>query len=333
MADPINSVADPIVVERLLDTNPEETFALLTEPERLRRWQAVSAAIDLRVGGDYRFTVMPGNVASGTIKELDPGKRMVMTWGWVDSDEVPPGSSTLLVELEPEGEQTRVRFTHTGLVGVWAERHHEGWSYHLDQLVAVAGGGQAHHRVWEPEADGLNHISVAEACWDACRHQLEAVTPEHQEMATPCAKFNMHELVVHLRSSLEGLAACAGGSVDESVESKTAEDYVAVAAEAALSAWRNHGVEGEVPFGSGTAPAALPAGIMSLEFLVHAWDFAQVLGTTVEVSEPVAAYVLDIAKGIISDDARDGDNFADIQQPWADGSLTALIAFTGRQPL
>jgi uncharacterized protein YndB with AHSA1/START domain len=32
--------------------SPDETFALITEPERLRRWQAVTARIDLRAGDD-----------------------------------------------------------------------------------------------------------------------------------------------------------------------------------------------------------------------------------------------------------------------------------------
>ena len=327
-------MADPIVVERLLDTNPEETFALLTEPARLRRWQAVSAAVDLRVGGDYRFTVMPGSIAIGSITEIDPGKRLVMSWGWADSDEVPPGSSTLLVELEPEGEQTRVRFTHEGLVGVWAERHHDGWSYHLDRLVEVAAGVEPDHRVWDPGSDDLDHLSVAEATWEACRQQLIGLTADDQEQATPCAEFNLHELVVHLRNSIEGLAACAGGTIDESIESSTAEDYIAVAAEAALAAWRANGLDGEVPFGQGTAPAVLPAGIMSLEFLVHAWDIAQATGRgSVEVAEPVAAFVLDIAKGIITDDARGTGNFEAAQEAWSDDNLSQLIAFTGRKPL
>jgi uncharacterized protein (TIGR03086 family) len=327
-------MADPIVIERLLDTNPEETFALLTEPERLRRWQAISASIDLRVGGDYRFTVMPGAVAVGSVVELDPGRRLVMTWGWADSDDVPPGSSTLLVELEPEGEQTRVRFTHEGLVGEWAERHHEGWAYHLDRLVELAAGAEPEHRSWDPEPDALDHLSVAEATWDVCRQQLLTATPDDQELPTPCAEFNLHELVVHLRNSLAVLAGTAGGELDESIESTSAEDYVAVAAEAALAAWRSRGLDGEVPFGQGTAPAAVPLGIVSLECLVHAWDIAQAKGNeTIDVAEPVAAYVLDIAKGIITDGARGSGNFDAAQDAWGDDSLTQLIAFTGRRPL
>ena len=35
----------------VLPVTPDEAFALITEPERLRRWQTVSAVVDLRAGG------------------------------------------------------------------------------------------------------------------------------------------------------------------------------------------------------------------------------------------------------------------------------------------
>jgi uncharacterized protein YndB with AHSA1/START domain len=60
----------------------DETFALITEPGRLRRWQAITARVDLRAGGGYRWTIIPGNSASGTFTEIEAGKRVVFTWGW-----------------------------------------------------------------------------------------------------------------------------------------------------------------------------------------------------------------------------------------------------------
>ena len=91
MTDQATQLA-PVVFERIIDATPDEAFALFTEPERLRRWKAVSAAVDLRVGGDYRLTVTPGHIASGTFTEIEPGRRVVYTWGWVGSDDLPPGS-------------------------------------------------------------------------------------------------------------------------------------------------------------------------------------------------------------------------------------------------
>jgi len=325
-------MTEPIVVERLLDTNTEETFALLTEPERLRRWLAVSASVDLRVGGDYRILCVPGHAAVGQVIEIDPGKRVVYSWGWHGDTEVPPGSTTLIVELEPEGEQTRVRFTHEGLVGVWAERHLAGWNQHLDRLVAAAAKGDAGLEPWLIDPEDKNHLTVAEATWAICRQQLLTLGPDDADRPTPCADFNAHELVVHLRNSMVTIGSAAGAVFDDGSETSTAEDYVAGAVESALTAWRERGLDGEVPFGDGTAPAFLPAGILSLEFLVHAWDIAQVKGVELDVPEAIAAYVLDIATSIIADDNRGpGKGFGQELDAPADDPMSRLVAFTGRK--
>ena len=55
-----------------LPVSADEAFALITEPERLRRWQTVAARVDLRIGGDYRWTVTPGHHAAGTFQEIEP---------------------------------------------------------------------------------------------------------------------------------------------------------------------------------------------------------------------------------------------------------------------
>jgi uncharacterized protein YndB with AHSA1/START domain len=38
----------------LVPLNADETFALITQPDRLRRWQVITARVDLRAGGEYR---------------------------------------------------------------------------------------------------------------------------------------------------------------------------------------------------------------------------------------------------------------------------------------
>ena len=110
----------------LVPLGPEETFALLTEPERLRRWQAVTARVELRAGGEYRWTIVPGHTAAGTITEVEPGKRLVFSWGWEDSEELPPGASTVTITLEPAEGGTRVRLVHSGLTPEQAASHLAG---------------------------------------------------------------------------------------------------------------------------------------------------------------------------------------------------------------
>ena len=66
----------------LVPLDADETFALITQPDRLRRWQVVTARVDLRAGGDYRWTIIPGHSVAGTVTEVEPGRRVVFSWGW-----------------------------------------------------------------------------------------------------------------------------------------------------------------------------------------------------------------------------------------------------------
>ena len=87
---------------------------------------------------------MPGaQVASGRFVEIVPGRRLVFTWGWEgDGSPVPPGSSTVVVELEPEGAGTLVRLTHSGIgAPPVAELHRLGWERYLDRLEVRSMGG------------------------------------------------------------------------------------------------------------------------------------------------------------------------------------------------
>lgn len=122
----------------LVPLDLDQTFALITQPERLRRWQTVAARVDLRVGGEYRWTVTPGHHATGSFTEIEPGKRLVFTWGWEQSEEMAPSDSVVSLTLEPVAGGTSVRLTHAGLGEQQEAAHAEGWNHYLDRLVAVA---------------------------------------------------------------------------------------------------------------------------------------------------------------------------------------------------
>jgi uncharacterized protein (TIGR03086 family) len=100
-----------------------------------------------------------------------------------------------------------------------------------------------------------------------------------------------------------------------------------------LEAWTVRGVEGMVKLGPHEMPAGLVLGIGSVEFLVHAWDFAQVTGQQVTVPDGLSQYVLDVAGQLITPEGRAGGAFADPVEAGPDaGLLDRLIAFTGRTP-
>ncbi|KRE25745.1 ArsR family transcriptional regulator [Mycobacterium sp. Soil538] len=308
------------------------TFALVTQPDRLRRWMTVAARIELRAGGDYRWTVTPGHIASGSVVELDPGRRVVLTWGWENGGDPAPGESTVTITLTPVDGGTEVRLVHEGLTDEQAVHHAEGWNHYLDRLVAAGGHGDAGPDEWAAAPDPLDELSCAEAALAVLQRVLVGVDASDMAGQTPCTEFDVAALADHLMNSIAAIGAAAGADTPVRDTSAPLEVQVADAAQGALEAWRRRGTSGTVELRS-TVPATTAVSILALEFLVHAWDFACATEQPVKVAEPVAAYVLDGAEKLITPEARGFAGFADPVEPGPDASaLDRLIAFTGRRP-
>lgn len=314
-----------------LPVGPDEAFALITEPERLRRWQTVAARVDLRIGGEYRWTVTPGHHAAGTFQEIEPGRRVVFTWGWESGMDLAPGASTVTITLEPDADGTMLRLVHDGLNAEQAAAHAEGWNHYLDRLVAEtsspAGAGPDE---WSAAPDSIDHISCAEASLAVLLGVLRKLTPEDRDKATPCENFTAHELLEHLAGSLKQIGGALGADVKDDAGAGP-EGRIAGLAQATLEAFSRRGVEGTIDMGFAELPAAVAAGIVNLELLVHAWDFAKATGQDLVVSDAVTDHVEALAVLTISDQVRASGSFA-AARPVEEtaSSLERLIAFTGR---
>jgi len=316
----------------LVPLGVDETFALITQPDRLRRWQVITARVDLRAGGDYRWTVIPGNSAAGTFTEVEPGRRVVFTWGWEGSAEVPPGSSTVIITLEPAAGGTIVHLVHEGLTGEQEASHAAGWTHYLGRLVTAAAAGDAGADEWAAGPD-LDPLSAAEATLAACQLVLRGVAEADYHHATVCPEFDVTQLAEHLIGSVTYLGAAAGAPAGPAPGGPL-ESRVAAAAQVTLEAWHARGLDGEVKVGPHEMPAGPALGILSVEFLVHGWDFAQATGQRVAVSDDLARHVLGVARQIISPEVRAGGSFADPVEAGPDaGLLDRLVAFTGRAVL
>ena len=314
----------------LVPLSADETFALITQPDRLRRWQVVTARVDLRAGGDYRWTIIPGHSAAGTFTEVEPGRRVVFSWGWEGSAELPPGASTVIITLEPASGGTMVHLVHEGLSGEQEASHAAGWTHYLDRLVTAATAGDAGPDEWAA-APALDPLSAAEATLATCQLILRGVSEADYHRPTVCTEFDMTQLTDHLIGSVTYLGAAAGAAPGAAPVASPLEARVATAAQATLEAWHVRGLDGEVKVGPHEMPAGAALGILSIEFLVHAWDFAQATGQQVVVSDEVAQHVLGVARQIITPEARAGGSFADPTKAGPDaGLLGRLIAFTGR---
>lgn len=314
----------------VLPVTTEEAFALLTDPDRLRRWKTVSARVDLRVGGEYRYTVVPGHVAAGTFTEVDPGRRIVFGWGWEGAPDLGPDASTVTITIEPVEGGTLVRLVHEGLTDEQAASHMEGWNHFFERLERAAAAGDAGPDEWAFAPAVLNQLTSADATLAVCQNVMRGISEEDLTTKTPCSEFTVTQLAEHLIGSLVGLGRMAGGDVT-SADSGTLESRVAFVAQQAIEAWHQRGLEGTVKLGDRDMPAALAASILSLELLIHAWDFAVATRQQVTVSDEVTSYVLELAKQVISPQQRAGGSFAAEVAVGPDAHiLERLIAFSGR---
>ena len=137
-------MSDAIVVEvaMRMDAPPEAVFTYFVEPERYVRWQGVRAELDPRPGGTYRVWMDDEMVAVGEYVEVTPPTRVVFTWGWEGDATLPPGSSTVEIDLRADGTGTAVVVRHSGLPDAdSAAVHEEGWRFFSGRLAVVAAGG------------------------------------------------------------------------------------------------------------------------------------------------------------------------------------------------
>ncbi len=134
-----------------IQAQPSAVWRWLATQEALRRWISSNIDIDLRVGGAYRFLGPDDKTwISGTVLELDPERRLILSWleegnGWLHP-------ARLVITLAPIGAGTRVTLIHDGFEGIgrsdWAETvqdYERGADLHrvLDRLADLVSAGDA----------------------------------------------------------------------------------------------------------------------------------------------------------------------------------------------
>ena len=129
-----------LVLEQRIQAPPAAVYAYLTDADRWKRWQGVDATLDSQVGGVFSVLMANGMNARGEFLELVPDRRVVFTWGWIGYENLPPGASTVEIELRADGDDTLLVLTHRSIPDDEAPMQRAGWTHYLPRLAQAAAG-------------------------------------------------------------------------------------------------------------------------------------------------------------------------------------------------
>jgi uncharacterized protein YndB with AHSA1/START domain len=122
-----------------IEAPPEIVFAHLVTAERMVTWMGDRADLEPVPGGGFAVDIN-GVPFRGQYLEIDPPRRVVVSWGMAGSDDLPPGSSRVEFTLTGTPSGTTVKLVHSGLPETRAQTHGAGWRHYLRRLQRAALG-------------------------------------------------------------------------------------------------------------------------------------------------------------------------------------------------
>jgi uncharacterized protein YndB with AHSA1/START domain len=120
-----------------IEAPPDIVFEHLVTREGMLAWIGQHAEVDATPGGVFSLDI-DGNPIRGEYVEVDPPHSVVVTWGVLGSEVLPPGSSRVEFRLTPIASGTRLDLTHSGLPAEEQPKHAEGWAHFLGRLAEAA---------------------------------------------------------------------------------------------------------------------------------------------------------------------------------------------------
>lgn len=129
--------------------SPETVSEYLTTNSGMTAWMGHYADLEPTPGG--RFAVdIAGHPVRGEYLLVDHPHRVVVTWGFAGSDDLPPGASTVEFLLTATEHGTRVDLCHSDLPDVAEPGHAAGWANFMPRLAIAGTGADAGPDMWKP---------------------------------------------------------------------------------------------------------------------------------------------------------------------------------------
>jgi uncharacterized protein YndB with AHSA1/START domain len=144
-------------MEDRFDTDIDDLWSALTDPDRLARWYGQVEG-DLRPGGEYRAHVFAsGWEGTGRIEACEPPRRLVVTGK--DPDE--PNEELTEVTLTADGGQTILVIEQRGLPLDKLAAYGAGMQIHVEDLGAhITGRERADEARWAELMPAYQDLAV-----------------------------------------------------------------------------------------------------------------------------------------------------------------------------
>lgn len=165
------------------------------------------------------------------------------------------------------------------------------------------------------------------------------IMPNQLDSPTPCKDFSVAGVLGHMTVLASAFAPMFRGDEPPSAAPDVAGATDATgmarfddAMVALLDAVQSPGaLDRTIRSPGGEMPGAVFARLVAFDGLVHGWDLAISTGQAWNLDDDLVAEIDGFARQAITEAMRDGDTFADQQQP-ADGAspVERLVAFSGR---
>lgn len=173
---------------------------------------------------------------------------------------------------------------------------------------------------------------------------VAGITTDDLSKPTPCRAWTLYGLLAHMATQHYGFAAASRGDSDPLVWKlrDLGDDPVKAyleSAEHVLAAFAEDGVtERQFPLVEFTADAPFPGdqaiSFHFIDYVVHSWDVAKTLGTTVSFASELLEAAQTVAQIVPTGDIRltPGSAFAP-DLPWSgEDRLDQIVAHLGRNP-
>ena len=192
----------PHQLERTLviQASPETVFRYFTDSARWAAWWGAGSTIEARPGGAVTIRYPNGVRVLGEVLEVHKPERIVFTYGYESGNPIPPGSSRVTIELDPEARGTRLQLKHEFAEVTVRDQHVAGWRFQLSLFANLVAD--------DVNANAVGLVDAWFEAWtiadDSARTQaLERIAAPHTAFRDRYACINgLPELSDHIAATL-----------------------------------------------------------------------------------------------------------------------------------